>query len=153
MCTSVSAVSIIKNFIETIWRKQKHNINSFIILKLSIINHDYFYNSKILLETGDKRVTEIDYQLKYAIFSTACSIVNKYCTRPIRRHLYSGIFKDPLNRKWSLKINNIHKRYVLCLKLEYFFKNVKLNPWMQQWPWDVSQKTLHGTVAWRAGTL
>ena len=29
-------------------------------------------------QTRDKRVTEIDYQLKYAIFSTACSIVYKY---------------------------------------------------------------------------
>jgi len=25
----------------------------------------------------------------------------------------------------SLKIDNIHKRYVLCLKLEYFFKSCK----------------------------
>ena len=31
--------------------------------------------------------------------STACSIVYKYCTRPITRHLYSGICKDPLNTK------------------------------------------------------
>ena len=38
--------------------------------------------------TRDKRVIEIGYQLKYVIFSTACSIVYKYCTRPIRRHLY-----------------------------------------------------------------
>ena len=50
------------------------------------------------------------------------------------------------------KIDKIHKCYVLCLKLEYFFKSLKLNPLMQQWPLDVSQKTLHGTVAWRAGT-
>jgi len=47
----------------------------------------------------EKRVTEIDYQLKYAIFSTACSIVYKNCTRPISKHLYSGIFKDPLDTK------------------------------------------------------
>jgi len=50
-----------------------------------------------LVITRDKRVTEIDYQLKYAIFSTACSIVQKYCTRPISKHLYSGIFKDSLD--------------------------------------------------------
>ena len=49
-----------------------------------------------IVRVRDKRVTEIDYQLKYAIFSTACSIVYKYCTRPISKHLYSGIFKDPL---------------------------------------------------------
>ena len=28
----------------------------------------------------------------------------------------------------SLKIDNIHKRYVLCLKLEYFFKSWKTKP-------------------------
>jgi len=33
---------------------------------------------------------------------TACSIAYKYCTRPIIKHLYSGIFKDPLNRKHKL---------------------------------------------------
>ena len=32
----------------------------------------------------------------------------------------------------SLKINNIHEYYVLCLKLEYFFESVELNPWIQQ---------------------
>ena len=48
---------------------------------------------------GDKRVTEINCQLKYAIFSTAYSIVYKYCTRPISNHLYSGIFKDFLDTK------------------------------------------------------
>ena len=50
----------------------------------------------------DKRVREKDYQLKYAIFSTACSIVYKYCTRPISKHLYSGIFKDPLYTKHKI---------------------------------------------------
>ena len=44
----------------------------------------------------DKRVTEIDYQLKYAIFSTAFSIVYKYCTRPISK------FKDPLDTKHKI---------------------------------------------------
>jgi len=53
-------------------------------------------------KTRDKKVTEIDYQLKYAIFSTACSIVCKYCTRPISKHLYSGIFKDPLDTKHKI---------------------------------------------------
>ena len=49
-----------------------------------------------------ERVTEIDYQIKYAIFSTACSIVYKYCTRPISKHPYSGIFKDPLDTKHKI---------------------------------------------------
>ena len=54
------------------------------------------------IQSRDKRVTEIDYQLKYAIFSTACSIVYKYCTRPTSKHLYSGIFKDPLDTKHKM---------------------------------------------------
>ena len=41
--------------------------------------------------------------------------------------------------------------FFVCLKLEYFLKVLKLNPRMQQVA--VSQKTLHGTVTWRAGTL
>ena len=34
---------------------------------------------RVMMYARDKRVTEIDYQLKYAIFSTARSIVYKYC--------------------------------------------------------------------------
>ncbi len=34
---------------------------------------------------GEKIVKEMDYQLKYAIFSTACSIVYKHWTRPISK--------------------------------------------------------------------
>ena len=52
--------------------------------------------------TRDKRVTEIDYQLKYAIFSTACSIVYKYCTLPISKHLYLGIFNNSLDTKHKI---------------------------------------------------
>ena len=35
------------------------------------------------------------------------------------------------NTKFS-KLDTIHKCYALCLKLEYFFKSCKTNPWMQQ---------------------
>ena len=34
-------------------------------------------------------------------------------------------------------------------ELEYLINNPECN----KWPRDVSQETLHGTVAWRAGTL
>ena len=54
------------------------------------------------------RVTEIDYQLKYAIIPKACSIVYKYCTRPISKHLYSGIFKDPLDTKHKIFKNRLN---------------------------------------------
>ena len=75
-------------------------------------------------------------QLKYAIFSTACSIVYKYCTRPISNHL----FKDPLDTKHKIfnKKKTVFINVVSCLKLEYFFKVVKLNPSMgiifNKWP-------------------
>ena len=67
---------------------------------------------KLRIEQGnlpnrDKRVTEIDWNLWYAIFST-CSIVYKYCTRPIRRHLYSGIFKDSLDTKHKIFKNRLN---------------------------------------------
>ena len=74
----------------------------------------------------DKRVPEIDWSLWYAIFFTACSIVYKYCTRPISRHLNQGYIRILLigNTK-SSKIDKINKCNVLCLKLEYFFKSCK----------------------------
>ena len=65
----------------------------------------------------DKRVTEIDYHLYHAIFSTACSIVYKYCTIPISKHLYSGIIKDPFNRKCK-----IFKNRQYSLTLWFMFK-------------------------------
>ena len=54
----------------------------------------------------------------------------------------------------SLKKDNIHNRYVLCLKLEYFYKIVKLNPCMQQ----VGERCQSKNFTWnrsmvRAGTL
>ena len=69
------------------------------------------------------KVTEIDYQLKYAIFSTACSIVYKDCTQPISKHLYSGIFKDSLDTKHKIFQKQTEFINVSCLKLEYFFKS------------------------------
>ena len=35
----------------------------------------------------------------------------------------------------------------------FLWKLKNLTPECNKWPWEVSQKTLHGTVAWRAGTL
>ena len=60
------------------------------------------------------------------ILSTALWTSTVQCTRPNRRHLYSGIYKDPLNRKCEIFKN---RRYslTLCLylKLEYLFKSCK----------------------------
>ena len=61
-------------------------MTSFLKIQLTKSGSKWASNPQI----RDKRVTEIDYQLKYAIFSTACSIVYKYCTRP-SKNLYSGI--------------------------------------------------------------
>ena len=71
----------------------------------------------IFVKTRDKTVTEIDYQLKYAIFSTACSIVYKYivynfCTRPISKRLYSGIFKDTKHKIFKKKTEFINAMYM-----------------------------------------
>ena len=48
-----------------------------------------------------------------------------YCTRTIMRHMYSGIFKDPLNRKCK-SFKNFMFYWSISLKV------VKLNPSMQQ---------------------
>ena len=51
---------------------------------------------------------QLNWNLRYAIFSTAGSIVYKYCTRPISRHLYAGIFKDPLDTKYLMAKNRLN---------------------------------------------
>ena len=66
-----------------------------------------------IVSPRDKRVTEIDYQLKYAIFSTAFSTVYMYCTRPISKHLYSGIFQDPFDTKLKIFQKNTEFIYVM----------------------------------------
>ena len=63
----------------------------------------------MLAYSRDKRVTEIDCKLKYAIFSTACSIVYKYCTRPISGHQRAKLKRVALNETlefpfWGLNI-------------------------------------------------
>ena len=55
--------------------------------------------SNVYVITRDKRVIEIDYLLK---FSTGCSNMYKYCTRPISKHQFSGIFKDRLDTKHKI---------------------------------------------------
>ena len=64
-----------------------------IIISLLVVNNNICAGCGRSVKTRYKRVTEIDYQLKHAIFSTACSVVYKYCTRPISKHLYSGILR------------------------------------------------------------
>ena len=61
-----------------------------------------------------KRVTEINWNLRYAIFSTAGSIVYKYCTRPISRYLYSGILFLWIRNTKSSKIDYIHTICLSC---------------------------------------
>ena len=51
---------------------------------------------------------QINWNLWYAIFSTAGSIAYKFCTRPISRHLYSGIFKEHLNKKHKIFKNKLN---------------------------------------------
>ena len=99
-----------------------------------------------------RKYSKIDYQLKYAIFSTACSIVYKYCTWPISKHLNLGIFKDPLDTKHKIFKKRLkYKCYVSCLKLEYFFKSC-MGIIFNKWLWDVTLKTYRKNVACRAGS-
>ena len=44
----------------------------------------------------------------FPLFLFPGSIVNKYCTRPISKHLYSGIFKDPLGTKYETFKNRLN---------------------------------------------
>ena len=67
------------------------------------------------VQPRDKRATEIDWNLWYAIFFTLCSIVYKYCTQPIRRHLYSGIFKDPFDRKYKIFKNRQNLKMICSM--------------------------------------
>ena len=102
--------------IEKIWRIYSIyciNITSWIYgvrTKLFLCLKEFRFSHKnVFVWRRDKRVTEIDYNLWYAIFSTECSIVYKYCTRPISKHLYSGIFKDPLDTKhkfFKIRLNS-----------------------------------------------
>ena len=59
------------------------------------------------------------------------------------------------NTKSSIK-GWIHKCYVSCLKLEFFFNSCKTNPWMgimfNKCPWDGTLKTYRKNVACRAGS-
>ena len=55
----------------------------------------------------DKRDTEIEYQLKYAIFSTACSIVYKYCT-PYANIQQTSVFRDILG-SFGYETQNLKK--------------------------------------------
>ena len=77
---------------------------------------------KLRIEQGnlpnrDKRVTEIDWNLLYAIHDQSANI----CIQRYLWILWIGKAK-------SLKIDNIQKGYVLCFKLEYFFRSCKTEP-------------------------
>ena len=80
--------------------------------------------------TRDKRVTEIDVQLKYAIFSTTCSIVYNFTVHNQSANIYIQGYLKILwmqNKKIfkNSKKDCIHKCYDSYLKLEYFFKSCK----------------------------
>ena len=49
-----------------------------------------------------KKVLKDRLSAKICYIFPACSIVYNYSTRPISKHLYSGIFKDPLDTKHKI---------------------------------------------------
>ena len=83
----------------------------------NFIFYSRFKNHKFYVCIRDKRVIKIDWNPWYAIFSTACSIVYKYCTRPIRRHLYSGILQDSLDRKYVYR-TELNLPCLSCMDLD-----------------------------------
>ena len=93
-------------------------MTSFLKIQLTKSGFKWALNPQI----RDKRVTGIDYQLKHFPHVLLCTNT----VHDPGKHLYSGIFKDPLDTKHkSSKKDWIHKCYVSCLKLEYFFKSCK----------------------------
>ena len=103
-------------FYQGVWNRREIQLTARPIIWLYMVCRRYFiwrrnirlmynyrvYNNLFWIFLRDKKVTETNYQLKYAIFSTTCSIMYKYCTRPISKHLYSGIFKNPLDTKHEI---------------------------------------------------
>ena len=82
-----------------------------------------------MIYARDKRVTEIDQNLWNAIFSTGSQHV-LLCTSTVHDQSANICIQGYLRILWirntkSSKIDKIHKCYVLCLKLEYFFKSCK----------------------------
>ena len=111
----------------------------------------------LLYSKRDKRVTEIDwnlYDMQYfpqhvlLCTSTVHDQSANICTQGYFRILW-------IRNTKSSKIDWIHKCYVSCLKLGYFFF-VKLNPLMgnicNKWPWDGTLKIYRKNVACRAGS-
>ena len=98
----------------------------------------------------DKKVTEIDYQLKYAIFSTACSVHDQSANICIQGYLRILWIRNTKSSKKSEFINVIFhvKNWSISLKVV----KVKLNPWMgimfNKWPWDGTLKTYRLCSLW-----
>ena len=74
---------------------------------MNFLENDIVVCDKIIKPPRDKRVTEIDYQQKYAIYSTACSIVYKYWT-PITNH-QTSVFRDILG-SFGYETQNLQKK-------------------------------------------
>ena len=89
----------------TLWPRSSSSFDftqiTFLFVSTVVQKRSYYW--KPVSSKSEIRVTEIDSNLWYATFSTACFIVYKYCTWPIRRHLYSRIFKDSLDKKYKKK--------------------------------------------------
>ena len=77
-----------------------------------------------------KRTVELTYRVSFRGFIIIFDIFHSmvYCVQVLyttnqETSAYLGI--PWIGNAKSIKIDNIHKRYVLCLKLEYFFKSCK----------------------------
>ena len=79
--------------------------------------HRFKVRFKVCFNVRFKVCFKVCLKVRFKVrFKVRCdSIVYNCSTRLIRKHLSSGIYKDPLNTKTKpLKIDQIHKFYVLC---------------------------------------
>ena len=81
-------------------------------LQLVLAVYCTVYNN--LVQQQHQRKKSYRDRLQPMKFSTACSIVYKSCKRPTSKHLYSGIFNDPLDTKHKI-FKNRQNSLMLCI--------------------------------------
>jgi len=103
-------------------------LRNFNILRMQTVNNSEIFSGMFWFFIGytQSEIRELKGLIEtygYAIFPTVCSIVYKFCTRPISKHLYSGIFKNPLVMKHKIFKNRLNS---LCFMLKIGV--VKIDP-------------------------
>ena len=136
-----------------IWAK----LHLFVLLLYAAVeNIAYAWSRSLYFLISAIHKLECTYQrLQRSIISAKiCDIFHSMFYWPISKHLYSGIFKEPLDTKHKI-FKKILNSWMLCFvfKIGVF---VELNPWMGiifiKWPWDGTLKMYRKNVACCAGS-